>query len=262
MANILITEITSSKIETGKYKFWWLGQQGWCVKTAEQTLYFDPYLSEREKRNIPPVCTPEELDNADFILCTHDHIDHLDRPALPGIMKVSKNARLIAPSAAISANEIEGVDKSRITSIDAEDSIDIDGLSVTAIKAQHEYFDKTEAGYPYLQYIVKSGGITIYHAGDTLLYNGMIDRLQEFTIDIAFVPINGRDGIRYRRGCMGNMTWQEAADLCGEIKPKLVCPGHWEMFSDNSENPWLFADYCRAKYPEQKFWIQGLSKPE
>ena len=45
---------------------------------------------------------------------------------------------------------------------------------------------------------------------------------------------------------LGNI--QEAADLAGETEPKLVIPGHWDMFEINGEDPSLFADYLDAKY--------------
>ena len=44
------------------------------------------------------------------------------------------------------------------------------------------------------------------------------------------------------------MTYQEAADLAGETGPKMVIPGHWDMFEINGEDPSLFADYLDAKY--------------
>ena len=68
-------------------------------------------------------------------------------------------------------------------------------------------------------------------------------------IDAALLPINGRDGKRYRRSCIGNMTFQEAADLAGELRPRLVIPGHWDLFADNPGDPEAFADYIDAKYP-------------
>ena len=77
----------------------------------------------------------------------------------------------------------------------------------------------------------------------------MLPALQAFgPIDAALLPINGRDGARYRRGCLGNMTFQEAADLAGELRPGLALPGHWDMFEDNPGDPQAFADYLDTKY--------------
>ena len=64
------------------------------------------------------------------------------------------------------------------------------------------------------------------------------------------LPINGRDGVRYRSNCIGNMTFQEAADLAGEVGTVLVIPGHFDMFAHNGEDPAKFEDYLAAKYPD------------
>ena len=45
------------------------------------------------------------------------------------------------------------------------------------------------------------------------------------------------------------MTYQEAADLAGAIRPGLTIPTHFDMFAANSENPQLFVDYMRVKCP-------------
>ncbi len=253
----LLMAIKDAVVSPGKLRFWWLGQMGWCLKTASRTIYIDPYLTSREKRVYPPVLDPEKIDNADIILCTHDHIDHIDHPALPKIMDSSPAAILVVPDVAVTRLVTEdGVSVERIIASQAERVLEIDGCRITAIKAAHEDFDYTEEnGYPYLQYIIELDGLVLYHTGDTLRYEGMLPKLKEWNIDVAFVPINGRDSIRYRRNCMGCMTWQEAADLCSELRPRLVCPGHWEMFPDNSENPYLFLDYCKVKYPYLNCWI-------
>ena len=53
---------------------------------------------------------------------------------------------------------------------------------------------------------------------------------------------------RYGRGLIRNMTFQEAADLAGELRPGLVIPGHWDMFADNPGDPEAFAAYLDVKY--------------
>ncbi len=104
--------------------------------------------------------------------------------------------------------------------------------------------------YPYLGYILELDNIVIYHSGDTCLYEGMTTKLKNWNFDIAFLPINGRDAIRLSSGCIGNMTYQEAADLSGNITPHLTVPGHYGMFAKNTVDPKLFYDYMQVKYPE------------
>ena len=127
----------------------------------------------------------------------------------------------------------------------------IGGVTVHAIAASHEFLDPDPVSglYPCLQYVIEGNGVRIYHAGDTVRYEGMLPKLKRFgPIDAALLPINGRDAERYRRNCIGNMTFQEAADLAGELQPGLAIPGHWDMFADNPGDPEAFADYLTVKY--------------
>ena len=97
-----------------------------------------------------------------------------------------------------------------------------------------------------------SEGIRIHHAGDTVRYEGMLRKIKAFgAIDVQLLPINGRDAERYRNNCIGNMTYQEAADLAGEVGPRIVIPGHWDMFADNSVDPKAFADYLNENTKER-----------
>lgn len=252
----LIAEISNSKPGRGGLYFWWLGQQSWAIRTASHVLYLDPYLTPKERRNTPPLFAPEEMTNADFVLGTHDHTDHIDRPSLGAMAAASPVARFIMPAKAATTLPQDGLPEERLIPMDDGKIFNNEGLRITAIKAQHEAFDYAEGtGYPYLQYIIEVDGATIYHAGDTLLYEGMRKRLSEWQPTVAFIPINGRDAERYRRGCMGNLTWQEAADLAGGLRPRLTCPAHYEMFSNNAQDPQPFADYMAAKYPDLPVWI-------
>ena len=126
-------------------------------------------------------------------------------------------------------------------------------MTIRAIAASHEFLDQDqETGlFPHLQYVVECNGVRIHHAGDTVRYEGMMPALKAFgPLDAELLPINGRDAKRLLRNCIGNMTYQEAADLAGDVRPKMVIPGHWDMFADNSEDPELFKKYIEAKYKD------------
>jgi L-ascorbate metabolism protein UlaG (beta-lactamase superfamily) len=80
----------------------------------------------------------------------------------------------------------------------------------------------------------------------------MQDILRAWKLDLAFLPINGRDARRLKANCIGNMTYQEAADLAGALKPRVVVPAHYDMFEFNSANPDDFVEYVHVKYPRQR----------
>jgi L-ascorbate 6-phosphate lactonase len=252
----LIADIDQTMLAPGAVAFWWLGQLGYAVKVGTQVLYFDPYLGPSPRRNVPPLVAPEQVTNATVVFGSHDHGDHIDPVTLKGIAAASPQARFVCSRVARQRVLTLGLPEERVLGLDEGMTCEQDGIRITPIAAQHEFFDRDATlGYPYLSYVVQVGGVTIYHTGDTLRYDGQLAKLAPFRIDLAFGPINGRDAERYARRCIGNMTFQEAVDLAGELRPRLTVPGHYEMFDGNTENPQLFADYMRVKFPDLAFWI-------
>ncbi len=225
---------------------------GLIIKSDKTTICIDYYASDDASRQTPVPIPADELKGIDAFLGTHDHLDHIDHDAWRIWAKTNPEARFIFPEIHRDKVLADGVDKDKAAGLNDGESIQIGDMKIHAIAASHEFLDLDESTglYPYLQYIVEAGGIRIYHAGDTVRYEGMLSKVKSFgDIDVGLLPINGRDAKRYRRDCIGNMTYQEAADLAGEINMGLVIPGHWDMFADNSADPHDFADYLDAKYP-------------
>ena len=108
--------------------------------------------------------------------------------------------------------------------------------------------------------MIDTSDFCIYHAGDTVNYDGLLTRLQQFPLDVVFLPINGRDAGRFRRNCIGNLTYQEAVDLAGELRVRLAVPLHYDMFAANSEDPQKFADYLNAKWPGVRSWVGSVGE--
>lgn len=230
----------------GQLMVWWLGQEGYIFKSKNITVCVDPYLStyvehitkgqldESVRMTKAPV-SADALDFLDLIVCTHDHIDHIDPVSIPVIAKASANAKFVVPKAAERKMLELGVGRERIYTLRGDDSIDIDNIKINAIPAKHEEFDFTEEyGYPYLSYIMNIDGFSILHAGDTIPYPGQRDKLGNFDIDMAFLPINGRCERRRQLGMQGNFTYNEAVELASILKPRITVPMHYDMFSVNT----------------------------
>jgi L-ascorbate metabolism protein UlaG (beta-lactamase superfamily) len=128
-----------------------------------------------------------------------------------------------------------------------------DGTSATAcdftftgIAAAHEELEADERGdYRCLGYLIAFDRWTIFHPGDCVPYDGMIERVLELAagrrIDVALMPINGR---LPERRVTGNFWGREAAQFAKEIGAKIVIPMHYEMFTFNTETPEEFVAEC------------------
>ena len=255
----LLDELRAFQPEPGNLAFWWLGQMGFAIKTAGRLLLVDAFLSDHQGRVIPLALDADEPELADFVLGTHDHTDHIDRAAWVRMARVSAKIRFIVPE--FHRNSVTaqlGISEDRVIGVDENKPFTEKGLTIRAIPSAHEFLDTDPATgrHPHLGYIIEADGLRIYHAGDSCIYDGMHAKLKQTgRFDVMFIPINGRDGVRYRHHIIGNMTAQEAVDLVGFIRPGLAVPGHYEMFTGNLGDPALFADYLDAKYPGIRCWI-------
>ena len=247
----LLQSIKETPAPFGTAYLWWMGQMGLIVKMGDTVLCIDYFASDDPGRQVPPLIPAEKMSGIDVFLGSHDHLDHIDHEAWQIWAENCPEASFVFPVYHQRSVLADGISESKACGLTEGKSVRIKDVTIRCIAAAHEFLDQDPRtlAYPCLQYIIEGNGLRIYHAGDTLRYEGMLPKLQAFgRIDAALLPINGRDGTRYRRNCIGNMTFQEAADLAGELQPGLVIPGHWDMFADNSADPEAFADYLDAKY--------------
>jgi L-ascorbate 6-phosphate lactonase len=230
--------------------FWGLGQVGVAIKGPTGLLYVDPYLTDsdgeggRLERSFPPPLEPGEVTNASAVLLTHDHIDHTDPETLLPLASASPEARFICPSTGRDTLEEAGLDRDRITVPEVGEPLEVAGATATAVPSAHTELERDpEGGYPYLGYVIEWNGVTLYHAGDTVIYDGLIETLGRWEINVAFVPINVRDSFRAREGIVGNTDYREVAHLAEELDFGLVVPTHYDLFAFNAVDPGYVVSY-------------------
>ena len=249
--NQYVRSIKDTPTPYGTIAAWWLGQMGLIVKAGETVVCIDYYASPSHKRRTPPPIPAEELEGIDAFLGTHDHSDHIDHDAWKIWAQTNPRAKFIFPEAVREGIIADKINIGNAVGINSGESVQVGDLTIHAVAAAHEFLDQDPRTqlFPYLQYVIEGNGVRIHHAGDTVRYEGMLSLIRAFgAIDAELLPINGRDAVRYRRHCIGNMVYQEAADFAYEAGTHMVIPGHWDMFADNSADPRAFADYLDAKY--------------
>ena len=229
-------------------RLWWLGQSGFLVQWRGRHLLLDPYLSDSltrkyaatEKPHIRMtrrVVDPARLDVIDVVTSSHTHTDHLDGETLRPLLRANRAMTMVIAEANRDLTvERLGVHPAMPVGLSIGDHVEVAGFSVEAVPAAHETLDPRFVGY-----VIGCGDWTIYHSGDTVLYDGMAERLRAFAIDIALLPINGRAP---ERQVAGNLNAEEAAALGKAIGAGIVIPCHYEMFTFNTADPRDFAAAC------------------
>ena len=256
-----VADVESARHSGSGPHVWWLGQSGYLVHLAGRSVLFDPYLSDSLTRKYAAtekphvrmterVVAPERLTGVSLVTSSHLHTDHLDAETLGPLVASNPGIRLLCPESQRTLSRTRsGLSDEQILGLDIPESGsgqtgEWDGIQFEAVPAAHESLDRDSKGHLlYLGFVVRWGGWTFYHSGDTVLYPGMEDRLKGMGIDVAFLPINGRDP---ERRVSGNLWGREGAWLGRAIGARYVVPGHYELFEFNTATTDEFEAECRA----------------
>lgn len=240
-ASPLLEELARCDASPSSVALSWFGQSSFALRLRGVTALVDPFLSPHPERLVPPPFAGSESRGVDLVLITHDHLDHLDEDALPAIAAASPSAVVVVPEDVVRRAVELGVERDRVRGLSSEARVVIRGVTVEAVPACHgvEIDDAYRLG-PFLGYVVSAGGARVYHAGDTIPFDGLAERLRELRVDLALLPINGRDAKREAEGLVGNMDALEAAQLARDIDADAAVPMHWDMFERNPGDPAAF----------------------
>ncbi len=224
-----------------------LGQSGLKINHDSQCILVDPYLSNSVeildssdlKRQIPIPYKPENLTNINWILISHEHIDHCDPHTIPILSKVNPNAKFIGPYLVRNILKKWNINESNIINL-MDNEIDLgNDLSITPVPCSHPKLEFSEDGFPRtVGWIIDNKKSRIYIAGDTSVSQQLINFLKKLPkIDLAILPVNEDNFFRRRRGIIGNMSIREAFELANVLKINQLFPVHWDMFKVNSTLP-------------------------
>jgi L-ascorbate metabolism protein UlaG (beta-lactamase superfamily) len=227
---------------------------------------FDGWLTDVPGMLVPPAATPEEVAWVDVVMASHEHGDHLDGPTFERIAAASSTPAFVVPHPIRALAIGAGVDGTRVLGAAPDEPIAIGTVAIHPIPACHgvepeDAYDFGEARSSgrvrYLGYVVDIDGVRVYHAGDTIVYPGMVERLAALRPDIAFLPINGRDASREAAGIVGNMTEEEAATLAVAIGVSAVVPMHYDVVPTNTGSAATFVTAMARIRPSVTVVVPG-----
>jgi len=220
--------IASTRPPAGAVWLYWLGQAGFVIRGSSTTLVVDPFLVVRPDRTAPPPLAPGDFGFADAVLATHEHRDHLDLANFPALAEAAPRARFVVPEPLV-GRTAEAVGAGRVTGARPGSAISVGSATIMPVPACHGVhvadaytFGLVPGEHRYLGYVITLDGVRIYHAGDTIRYDGLAERLRELRVEVALLPINGRDAAREARDLVGNLTEEEAAELVRDAGDRIV----------------------------------------
>jgi L-ascorbate metabolism protein UlaG (beta-lactamase superfamily) len=209
----------------------WLGHASWLIQIGGQSLVIDPVLgtsiSGVIKRNGSPPLAAEALPPIAAQLVSHNHYDHLDAPSLR----------------AIGAPVIVGLGNGRlvggrlpVTELGWWDRADVGGVRITFVPSQHwsrrRLTDSNRALWG--GFVIESGGVSIYHSGDTAYFEGFAEIGRRFPeIDAALLPIGAYDPEWFMS--KQHMNPADALRAFRDLGARKVVAMHWGTFKLTDE---------------------------
>lgn len=187
--------------DNGELELWFIGHGTLMFKYDGMIIHIDPVSREGDYSVLP---------DADFILITHEHGDHLDPDAISKILKSNTVVLCNKASAAKIENPVIMANG---------DMVKVKGIEIEAVPAYNIKHERSP-GNPFHEkgkgngYILNLGDKRIYVAGDT---ENIPEMAEMKNIDIAFLPMN----LPY------TMDPEMVASAALVLNPEILYPYHY-----------------------------------
>ena len=268
----LLGEILKTDLPESMAALWYVGQMGIVVKWNGLTICFDPVLNDlyhpdkTSRRNYEIPFLPEEFRGVDYTVCSHNHRDHMNEETLIPLWEANPAMKVVVPEPERESLILAGMGEDALIGAKAGETIILKKgdreCRLCPVAAAHEEYVTDEYGnQKYLGYVLKCRDLHIYHAGDTMVTQKLIeDVCAHGSMAVACIPVNGVDFERHSRGIIGNMDCRDGAYFASRIHADMTLPMHTDMVMGNEENPLMFAQYMREMYPGRKYHIMQLGE--
>lgn len=238
---------------------WYLGCNGFILKGADgTTLYIDPYLGTgdppRTIRMIPVPFNPTDIREADAILATHEHTDHVHGPsqgpilAETGAMFYGANASM-EKVAEEDWREQWTLSDAQFEEIQPGDRLDIGGFTIHVEPA-----NDPDAIDP-VSFVITYDDVTIFHGGDTKPTDAFREVGEEYDIDLAIVAFGAIGNIYDRDHTRRKRThWygdeNDVVEIVNALQADRLLPSHWDMWKGMTADPKVLHHHTRSwPYP-------------
>ena len=207
----------------------WTGHAGFKILHGNKKMYIDPYKMSNKYENIF---------DADIVLITHNHFDHLSIEDLKNII----NERTVIVSARECLSQLKSLKVKDLIGIDPHNNEKLDDLVVEAVPAYNVNKDFHPKDDKKIGFIIKFGNDRIYHTGDS----DIIPEMKDTKPTIVLIPVSGTYV----------MTAEEASKAVNElINPKIAIPMHYGTIVGNKEDAIRFSELvtvCETKILESE----------
>ncbi len=211
-----------------------IGHSSFFLQIGGKNILVDPnfarwiFILKRLRR---PGLRLRDLPPIDAVLVSHAHFDHLHRPSLRAVARLTRSHSRKRPVIVVPQNLhdlVSDLGYGRIVELEWWQQLELGGVEITHVPARHwgaRVVRDMHRGYG--GYVLRAGGQSLYHAGDTGYFDGFREIGERLHPEIALLPIGAYHPASYRAV---HTSPEDAVQAFLDLESRWMIPMHYGTF--------------------------------
>ncbi|PJC86878.1 MBL fold metallo-hydrolase [Vibrio sp. HA2012] len=223
------------------FRITWLGHSSLFLEMNHARILIDPVFNYAApligkpwfSRNLDLPADKKSLPLPDLIVISHDHYDHLEKSTIK--YYADKPVRFFVPLGVGLHLENWGIHPDKIHEFDWWESVNVNGINITATPANHNSgrtgFDNDKTLW--CSWAFCSGSGSVFFSGDSAYdthFKEIRQRLGHFDLACIEVAANVKNGQGYPVENCGHMQAYHTLQAFQDLGADKLLPVHWSTF--------------------------------
>ena len=216
-----------------------IGHSSFFLQLGGKNILVDPnfarwiFVLKRLRR---PGLKLRELPPIDAVLVTHAHFDHLHRPSLRAIARLTRWHSGKRPVIVVPRNVrdlVSDLGYGRVVELDWWQNVRLGHVELTHVPARHwgaRMLRDMHRGYG--GYVLRAGRHSLYHAGDTAYFEGFREIGERLQPQVAMLPIGAYNPASFREV---HTSPEDAVQAFVDLGAQWMVPMHYGTFRLSQE---------------------------